>query len=587
MKKVTIFMLVLALIMSLGMVGLAADEEVLTGEAEGFGGTLQVEVTRVDGVIKSIEVTHAETAGIGDTAIDQLVDLIIENNSTDVDIVGGATASSKALIEAVDNALASAEAPVDPSESEEEPEETEDEPVETTEPAEEPSEPVEEPVKPVEEIVNTPLMWGTAVVSNGREMRSPDNTDTPVYTLNIVYGSVLFDIDGRIVDMFFDTMEVATPNYDGEGMPYFGGWPGQGGYNYDEDKDGEVDGTIGDTEEEFLASVEAWKSKRDRGDGYRMVSGSWADEMDAYQEFFVGMTVDEVEAWVEKHTSDVNGRPLKEDSDKEGDADKYAALTDEEKEALADLTASATMSLTDNHGDLIATLRKAYENRVSVEIDVATQYGLGFSIDPRVGPGKDSEDVQVYSVNLTVATVLMNEEETIEALRVDTLEVASPNYDGEGMPHFSGWPGQGGYNYDEDHDGEIDEKTPDSLEWFLEEVELWLTKRDRGDDYQMVTGSWSDQMDAYQAHFTGMTLEEVEAWVAKHTSDVNGRPLKEDSEREGDPEKYAELTDEEKEALMDLTAHATMSLTDAHGNIIEAIANAIDNAREVLIEMPE
>ena len=140
--------------------------------------------------------------------------------------------------------------------------------------------------------------------------------------------------------------------------------------------------------------------------------------------------------------------------------------------------------------------------------------------------GKDSEDVQVYSVNLTVATVLMNEEETIEALRVDTLEVASPNYDGEGMPHFSGWPGQGGYNYDEDHDGEIDEKTPDSLEWFLEEVELWLTKRDRGDDYQMVTGSWSDQMDAYQAHFTGMTLEEVEAWVAKHTSDVNGRPLK-------------------------------------------------------------
>ena len=31
---------------------------------------------------------------------------------------------------------------------------------------------------------------------------------------------------------------------------------------------------------------------------------------------------------------------------------------------------------------------------------------------------------------------------------------------------------------------------------------------------------------------------------------------------------------------MDLTAHATMSLTDAHGNIIEAIANAIDNARK-------
>ena len=71
--------------------------------------------------------------------------------------------------------------------------------------------------------------------------------------------------------------------------------------------------------------------------------------------------MDEIEAWYAKACSDVNGRPLTAESTQSGDADKYAALTDEEKQSLVDLTTSATMSLRDPHGDLLTALRMAWE----------------------------------------------------------------------------------------------------------------------------------------------------------------------------------------------------------------------------------
>ena len=38
-------------------------------------------------------------------------------------------------------------------------------------------------------------------------------------------------------------------------------------------------------------------------------------------------------------------------------------FTQEEKDALADVTAGATMSLSDSHGDILGAIRKAFENR--------------------------------------------------------------------------------------------------------------------------------------------------------------------------------------------------------------------------------
>ena len=48
---------------------------------------------------------HSETAGISDPAIEKIPAAIVEAQSADVDIVSGATFTSKGIIEAVKNAL--------------------------------------------------------------------------------------------------------------------------------------------------------------------------------------------------------------------------------------------------------------------------------------------------------------------------------------------------------------------------------------------------------------------------------------------------------------------------------------------------
>ena len=73
---------------------------------DGHNGPLTVEVTVEDGVITSVEVTeHEETEGLSDPAIEDVPAAIVENNSTDVDTVSGATVTSEAIIEAVNTAL--------------------------------------------------------------------------------------------------------------------------------------------------------------------------------------------------------------------------------------------------------------------------------------------------------------------------------------------------------------------------------------------------------------------------------------------------------------------------------------------------
>ena len=124
-----------------------------------------------------------------------------------------------------------------------------------------------------------------------------------------------------------------------------------------------VDGTITPTDETFLEEVSSWQTKRERGDGYKLGSGTWAEEMDAYQAFFAGKTIDEVEEWFASSCSDANGRPLKI-TDKSSDEDKakFDALSQEEQDALVDLTSSATISLQDSHGDILTALAKSCEN---------------------------------------------------------------------------------------------------------------------------------------------------------------------------------------------------------------------------------
>ncbi|AOM84391.1 FMN-binding protein [Salisediminibacterium beveridgei] len=74
--------------------------------AEGYNDDIVVETTIEDGEIVSVEIlSHDESDGISDEAIEDLPGVIVENNSTDVDGMSGATFSSEAILKAVQKAL--------------------------------------------------------------------------------------------------------------------------------------------------------------------------------------------------------------------------------------------------------------------------------------------------------------------------------------------------------------------------------------------------------------------------------------------------------------------------------------------------
>jgi len=75
----------------------------------GIGGEIAVSVEIADGKIADVKVlSHSETEGIGSIAVEQLPAKIVEAQSTEVEAVSGASVSSAAIKEAVNDALAKA-----------------------------------------------------------------------------------------------------------------------------------------------------------------------------------------------------------------------------------------------------------------------------------------------------------------------------------------------------------------------------------------------------------------------------------------------------------------------------------------------
>lgn len=300
----------------------SADERV--GEAQGYGGTLKVRVN-VDGdKLTRVEVTsHHETQGVGTRAIDALPEAMASAGTWDVDTVSGATVTSNAIKEAVRMAL-----------GEDVPQAS---PVTSRQP-----DATQQPVT----FMPDNALSGVGMVATGRIGPGTDDTGAQVYSFNVVFAHGTFDQSGKVLSLDVDQLEVATPNYDGASMPHFSGFPGQG----------EV------TDDAFLEEVASWTTKRQRGDDYKLTTGTWEEQMNVYQQRFTGKTVDEIEAWYAKFCSDETGRPLKEGSTSEADQTKYSALSDSEKSTLTDITSSATMSLRDPHGDILTAIRRAWED---------------------------------------------------------------------------------------------------------------------------------------------------------------------------------------------------------------------------------
>ncbi len=211
-------------------------------------------------------------------------------------------------------------------------------------------------------------------------------------------------------------------------------------------------------------------------------------------------------------------------------------------------------------------------------LDAEVFTGLGSTANFRVGPGKDEAGVPVYSFNVVMAGCLFDKEGRILSARVDVYEVATPNYDGKSMPHFSGWPARQGYNITDPDTGKVTGVSINTEQSAGDEVAAWRTKRERGDQYGMnPTNEWHRQMDAYERWMVGKTPAELRGWFARYTSPRNGRPIKSGSEDAEDQKMLAAISDEEKAGLADVVSMATMSLSDAHGQILEAVEKAYEN----------
>lgn len=83
-------------------------------ESTGMHEGLKLDVTIVDGKISAVEViSHGETEGISDAALERIPQEIVENNSINVDVVAGATMTSNGIINGVKKGIEKAGGKVD------------------------------------------------------------------------------------------------------------------------------------------------------------------------------------------------------------------------------------------------------------------------------------------------------------------------------------------------------------------------------------------------------------------------------------------------------------------------------------------
>jgi len=78
------------------------------GAAMGYRDMIHVRVGMEDGAITEITVIESsEDSAIGGAAIEELTDLVLMYNTTEIDAVSGATETSRGFLEAVENAILS------------------------------------------------------------------------------------------------------------------------------------------------------------------------------------------------------------------------------------------------------------------------------------------------------------------------------------------------------------------------------------------------------------------------------------------------------------------------------------------------
>jgi len=84
---------------------LSDEGEIYTGTGQGYRGQITVQVWMNANQITDIVVDSVEDRFVGAAAMEELAELVITYNSTDIDTISGATISSRGFLEAVENAI--------------------------------------------------------------------------------------------------------------------------------------------------------------------------------------------------------------------------------------------------------------------------------------------------------------------------------------------------------------------------------------------------------------------------------------------------------------------------------------------------
>ena len=293
------------------MTGCSANADQHTGEAEGYGGPLKVSVSMNGTDITEVKVvSHSETEGVGTRAIDALPDAIVRADSVDVDNISGATITSKAIKEAVRQAIGLKGSLQDTM-------------------------PMDGEATAAPSAMDG-VLTGMGMAATGRVGPGKDSEGKQVYSFNVVFASGLFDAEGRILHMAVDQLEVVSPNLGGGNL--FSGFPQNT-----------------DAEAAMMTEISSWATKRALGEEYALTSGPWRDQMDAYAAMMKGKTVQEVLDWYSAVFDPDTGRPLQE-------GEKYDALTDGQKKLAAEVVSSATMSLQGEYGNILLAIQRAWED---------------------------------------------------------------------------------------------------------------------------------------------------------------------------------------------------------------------------------
>jgi len=104
--KYILFFLIFTVFGCVSLGGRNSPGVVCEGTAQGYRGPIRVQVRLNEGSITEIVIVDSEEdVFVGGAAMEELLDMVILYNTTDVDAVSGATESSRGFLEAVENAI--------------------------------------------------------------------------------------------------------------------------------------------------------------------------------------------------------------------------------------------------------------------------------------------------------------------------------------------------------------------------------------------------------------------------------------------------------------------------------------------------